>query len=92
MKERMIINTWYELSEKYPPRDEIVLCTINGLSNHLIYKDTFALLIWTGENWVSTEGVDFEELEVLAWCDIEPYGITNRKKVNKCTATTAEQS
>lgn len=91
MKERMVITTWYELSEKYPPCDEIVLCTINGLSNHLIYKNTFALLIWTGERWVSSDGVDYEELEVLAWCDIYPYGYS-RKKVNRCTVTTAEQS
>ena len=91
MKERIVINNWYELSEKYPPLDEIVLCTINGLSNHLIYRRTFALLIWSGENWISAEGVDFEELEVLAWCDIYPYGYS-RKEVNKCTATLAEQN
>ena len=43
MKEKIVINNWWELSEKYPPIDEIVLCTINGLSNHLIYRRTFAL-------------------------------------------------
>lgn len=91
MNERIVIDNWYEPQEKYPPVDEIVLCTINGLSKRLIYKRTFALLIWSGEKWLSAEGVDFEELEVLAWCDIYPYGYS-RKKVNKCTVTNVEQS
>lgn len=92
MREKMVINTWYELSEKYPPCDTIVLCTINGMTKNMIYDTTFALLIWNGEYWTSAEYVDLEELEVLAWCDIEPYGINNRKKVNKCTVTSVEQN
>lgn len=90
MIEKMVINTWYELSEKYPPIDEIVLCTINGRSKRMIYHRTFALLIWCGDCWISSEDEDFEELEVLAWCDILPYGY--RKDVNKCTVTSAEQN
>lgn len=90
MKEKIVINNWWELSEKYPPIDEIVLCTINGRSKRMIYKRTFALLIWCGDCWTSPEDEGFEELEVLAWCDILPYGY--RKKVNKCTATNAEQN
>lgn len=91
MKERMVINNWYELSEKYPPIDEIVLCTINGRSNRMIYKRTFALLMWCGDHWECLESEYIKDLEVLAWCDIYPYGYS-RKKVNRCTATDAEQN
>ena len=72
--ERQVFVTWYTPSEKLPPTsDEMVICTINGRTKNMIFKRAVVLLAWCEDGWWSPDH-DFVELEVLAWCDLEPYG------------------
>ena len=74
VKERQVIVTWYTPQEKIPPEDEFVVCTVNGKCDSMIFKDAVVTLAFCkDEGWYSTE-YDFDELEVLAWCDLKPYG------------------
>ncbi|MBR1673577.1 MAG: hypothetical protein IJ703_01300 [Eubacterium sp.] len=64
---------WYTPHEKLPPEDKIVTATICGKADKLIFDHGLVELGWCKSNgWYSPE-YDFEELDVLAWCDFEPY-------------------
>lgn len=72
--ERQVIVSWYTLAEKLPPEDNTVIATITGKSKNATYDHALVFLAWCkDEGWYSLED-DFEELQVLAWCDLEPYG------------------
>ena len=74
MIERQVIVTWYTPEEKLPPEDEYVFCTISGKAKNITFNNAVALMCYCkDEGWYSLEH-DFDELEVLAWCDLEPYG------------------
>lgn len=82
MKRRII--TWYTPDEKMPPEDNYVVVSVSGWyikpSGFKVELD-HALMIasWAddGNGWI-VDGIndaDNEaEINVHAWCDIEPYG------------------
>ena len=74
MKEKQVIVEWYEPSEKLPSEDIKVVATINGRAGNSTFDHAFMLMSWCrDEGWYSL-GIVFDELEVLAWCDLMPYG------------------
>ena len=74
VKERQVIVTWFTPQEKIPKADEMVICTINGTAKGISFNNAIVILGWCiEEGWYSME-YDFEELDVIAWCDLEPYG------------------
>lgn len=74
MIERQVIVTWYTPEEKLPLEDEYVFCTISGRAKNITFNNAVALMCYCkDEGWYSLEH-DFDELEVLAWCDLQPYG------------------
>ena len=76
MKERQVIVSWYTPSEKLPESDNIVLATVNAKAHGFIWNKTFMLLEYSHHDqcWYALDvEVKPDELEVLAWCDIEPY-------------------
>lgn len=72
--ERQVIVTWYTPAEKLPPQDGLVICTINGEADGVKFDHAMVMLEWDdNDGWWSMD-YSFTELEVLAWCDLEPYG------------------
>lgn len=79
MIERQVIVTWYTPKEKLPPEDEMVICTINGKAYGLIFENALVNLAYcTEEGWYSTE-YEFDELKVIAWCDLKPFQQKSRR-------------
>lgn len=74
MIERQVIVTWYTPEEKLPPEDIEMVCTINGEALGIKFENAIVLLSWhPDEGWTSMEYF-FSKLEVIAWCDLMPYG------------------
>lgn len=74
MIERQVIVTWYKPDEKLPPEDIEVVCTINGKTDGVCFENAMVFLSWNkDEGWTSMDYF-FNELEVIAWCDLEAYG------------------
>ena len=71
---------WYTPNEKLPPEDKIVTATICGKAGRIVFDHSVVELGWCiKEGWYSQE-YNFEELDVLAWCDFAPYGREDRKE------------
>lgn len=78
MIERQIIVTWYEPSEKLPPNDDLVIVTVSGTAGNIEYDHALEMASWLSEDGWWFPNIDTEnendEIEVLAWCDLEAYG------------------
>ena len=73
MVERQVIVTWYTPEEKIPKEDIVVLCTISGKTKNMTFNHALAFLMWSDKyGWYSMD-YSFYELDVIAWCDMEPY-------------------
>ena len=75
MIERQVIVTWYTPDEKLPPEGIEVICTINGKTDSVCFENAMEFLIWDKDTgWWSAYHGWIKELEVIAWCDLMPYG------------------
>lgn len=76
MVERQVIVTWYKPEEKLPPEGCTVVATISGKAGNVVYEKAMVMMDWASDGcgWLSSEGLEFEELTVHAWADLEPYG------------------
>lgn len=74
--ERQVIVNWYTPEEKLPPEYNSVVATISGKAGNAIYENAMVMMDYAADGcgWVSSEGIEFDELTVHAWCDLEPYG------------------
>lgn len=72
--ERMIIVDWYTPEEKAPEEGKFTVVSISGQQGNIHYDHTFAIAeYWKDEGWV-IDGMAPGTFEVIAWCDLEPYG------------------
>lgn len=72
MVEKQVIVQWYTPDEKHPKLDTRVVATIDGRYKNIIFKKALVVLEWSDDcGWLSDD-YDFEELDVIAWCDLEP--------------------
>ncbi len=70
--EKKVIVQWYTPDEKLPELDTRVVATIDGRYKNIKFTNALAILEWSDDcGWFSYD-YDFEELDVIAWCDIEP--------------------
>ncbi len=78
LMERQVFVTWYTPEEKNPEDGRICVVTISGKSEaqQMEYDHTFALGEWfdDGRGWNVWDMPDDADIEVLAWCDLDPYG------------------
>lgn len=82
MKERQVIATWYTPEEKLPEPGMIVLATVNANTTSLTWISSFMLVeydyddkLWYPADVLSVDSYAdlVNSLEIIAWCDIEPY-------------------
>ena len=75
--ERQVIVTWYTPQEKLPPEFTSVVATISGRAQNAIYDHAMIMMEYASDGcgWLAADDdIEFEELTVHAWCDLEPYG------------------
>lgn len=82
MKEKQVNATWYTPEERLPESGAIVLATVNAHTVSLTWINSFMLVEYDYDDkmWypsdVSSAGSYADlvnSLEIIAWCDIEPY-------------------
>lgn len=83
MKEKQVIVCWYQPDEKLPELNKCVLATVNTTSTistaiplqyHMYNR--LLLVVYTENGWSVWdyhEQSKIDDLEIIAWCDIEPY-------------------
>lgn len=73
--ERQVIVDWYKPEEKLPEPYLTVVATISGHRGNCHYDRALALMEYAddGCGWMPTEGEDFDELTVHAWCDLDCF-------------------
>lgn len=75
--ERQVIVTWHTPDEKLPPEYNSVVATISGKAGNSIFDHAMCMMEFArdGCGWLASElDLEFDELTVHAWCDLEPYG------------------
>lgn len=76
MTERQVIVTWYTPEEKLPKPFEVVVATISGRAGASFFDHAMYMMEYAedGCGWLAADDdLDFEELTVHAWADLEPY-------------------
>lgn len=80
VKERQVIVTWLTPEEALPPEYMVVVATISGRGvcngQGIEYDHAMMMMEYAedGCGWMSSDGVEFDELTVHAWADLEAYG------------------
>ena len=75
MNDKMIVCNWYTPAEKMPEEGYYVAVTYSGHANRITYDHALGVGQWMddGLGW-DIEGLPLSaDVEVLAWCDLEPY-------------------
>lgn len=81
MIERQVIVTWHTPDEKLPTEFETVVATFSGKSSTAEYDHAFCLIEWCGDHWdMDGMDIDLTDYIVHAWCDLEPYGMSEVRK------------
>lgn len=71
---RQVIVTWFTPEEKLPEDDLEVIATVNAKSKNKEFIRTLINVYYSSdEGWYELD-YGFDEITVLAWCDLEPYG------------------
>lgn len=87
--ERQVIVTWYTPKEKLPPEYMTVLATISGVGCNngygIMYDHALMVMEYAedGCGWLSVDGIEFDELTVHAWADIEAYGTKDGEVIDR---------
>lgn len=73
--ERQTIVTWHKPEEQMPPNEDCVIATISGRIGNATFDHAFVVASWDEADGWFFEGLDrCDDITVLAWCDLEPYG------------------
>ena len=75
MIERQVFVTWYTPEERLPANEDFVIATVSGKVGNMTYDHALVLASWCTDDgwWFPDINTEDGEVEVIAWCDLEPY-------------------